>query len=98
MCQGEVYSGGGAGKGAANKTQKAPNNVPLAGGLFMFKSDAVGSGLGADHIDAPALPVELDDAVGQREKSVIAANADVAAGMVLGAALAHQNAAGPHGG
>src|SRR5262249_46166431 len=50
--------------------------------------------LGRHHVDARALAVEDDDAVGQREQGVVAAAADVAAGVVARAALPHDDAAG----
>src|SRR5262249_36940302 len=49
-----------------------------------------------DDVDAAALAVEPHHAVGQREQRVVAAAADVAAGVVAGAALPHQDAAGRH--
>ena len=45
-----------------------------------------------DHVDAPALAVERDHSVGQREQGVVAADADVAAGVIAGAALADDDA------
>src|SRR5262245_60887312 len=49
-----------------------------------------------DDVDAAALAVERDHAVGQREQGVVAADADVAAGVVARAALPHDDSAGAH--
>src|SRR5690349_15048401 len=46
------------------------------------------------HHRAPGLRLELDLAVGLGEQGVVAAHADVDAGMELRAALAHQDVAG----
>src|SRR5437660_120206 len=45
-------------------------------------------------VDAPPLAVEVDCAGGQGEEGVVAAEADVAAGVEAGAALADDDAAG----
>jgi len=53
--------------------------------------------LRSDDRDAALGLVEFDDAVLEREESPIATGADIAAGMDLGAALTHDDAAGEHG-
>src|SRR5262249_11710321 len=47
-------------------------------------------------VDAAALSVEADGAVDEREERVVASDADVAAGVELGAALADDDAARGH--
>src|SRR6266478_3333397 len=49
-----------------------------------------------DDVDAFALSVKEDDAVGQCEQRVVLAAADVAAGVEVGAALANDDAAAPN--
>jgi len=47
-----------------------------------------------EHVDPAAFAVEKDLAVAQCEEGVVAAHADVAAGLPLGAALADEDVAG----
>src|SRR5207244_357135 len=69
-------------------------NDGLSGSERPGRRDTSSGGSRCDDVHTPALPVEQDDAIGEREERVIAAAADVAAGMVLGAPLADDDAAG----
>src|SRR5205807_6752733 len=53
--------------------------------------------LGSDDVYAPALPVERDHAIGESKQRVVLAAADVKTRVVLGAALADDDAAGADG-
>src|SRR5262249_11159771 len=66
----------------------------IAGG---WKSSFAAASTLRDHVDPAAFAIERHDTGDQREEGVVLAATDVAAGVVLGATLPHQDAAGHHG-
>src|SRR5262249_46568896 len=60
-------------------------NSASRGGRFLLRC--------GQHVDAPALTVEHDHAIDQREEGVVAPAADVAARVILGAALPDDDSA-----
>jgi hypothetical protein len=71
----------------------------IAGSAHGRRGEPRGAGLGGRggrgiDVDAPVAAVEADVAVGEGEEGVIAAHADVIAGVELGAALADEDGAG----